>query len=121
MKTTNYILPLAAFAAGALFAKRNSDKVSGIGRLDEIGLLQYRNYHVIKVKYMGPTNYSGSRVKLISERFEDSKTLQYDHSFNSALDIADDWLSKNGYDIIGHGEGKDCYYVITDTFKGLKD
>ena len=30
MKTTNYILPLAAFAAGALFAKSQSAKVSGV-------------------------------------------------------------------------------------------
>lgn len=31
MKNTNYILPLAAFAAGALLAKSGSNKVNGIG------------------------------------------------------------------------------------------
>jgi hypothetical protein len=117
MKTTNYILPLAAFAAGALFAKSKTN--SAVGSLDNIGAL-YPNYHVIKVKYIGPTNYSGSRVKMISERFEDSKTIPYGYEFNSALDIAENWLGKNGYEIVGHAEGKDCYYVITNTFKGFK-
>ena len=33
---TNYILPLAAFAAGALIAKQNTDTVSGIGATGEL-------------------------------------------------------------------------------------
>ena len=79
-----------------------------------------KNFHVLRVTYLGPTNCKGSRVKITSDRFEQSKTLDYDYHFNNTLEIAEDWLKKNGYNITGHAEGKDCYYVITDTFQPLK-
>jgi hypothetical protein len=79
-----------------------------------------KNFHIIQVKYLGPTGTKDSRVKMISERFESSKTIGYDYEFNNSLDVAEDWLSKNGYDIIGHGEGKDKYYIITSTLKDFR-
>ena len=30
-----------------------------------------------KVKYLGPTNYKGSRIKITDERFEQSKIIDY--------------------------------------------
>jgi hypothetical protein len=117
MKTENVILPLVAFAAGVVLSKRNTG--AAVGSYDSIGAY-YPNYHVIKVKYIGPGNSRGSRVKMISDRFHDSKTISYNYEFNNALDIAENWLENNGYKILGHGEGKDFDYVITDTFKGLK-
>jgi hypothetical protein len=78
------------------------------------------NYHILTVKYIGPSNVLGSRVKIISERFKESRTIDYDHSFNNALEIAEAWLIDHGFNIIGHGEGKDHMYVITDTFHSPK-
>jgi hypothetical protein len=79
-----------------------------------------QNHHILIVKYIGQTNYTPSRVKIISERFKVSKTIEYDHEFNNTLDIAEDWLKKNGFELVGCGEGKGHYYIITSTFKPLK-
>ena len=79
------------------------------------------NLHTIKVKYIGATNIRGSRVKLISERFEDSFTLPYDYAFNSAVDIAADWLEKNGFKPCFKSEGKDYMMIhcfVFEPFKG---
>lgn len=78
------------------------------------------NFHVIKVYYLGATNTLGSRIRIVSERFKVSKTIPYDYVFNSSLDIALDYLYKNGFNIIGQGCGNDCSYIITDTFDSLK-
>lgn len=76
----------------------------------------YTNYHILTIKYIGPSNYNGSRIKIISERFKESRTIGYDHEFNNALEGAENWLENHGFNIIGHGEGRDHMYVITDTF-----
>lgn len=50
-----------------------------------------KNYHIIKVTYLGATNIRGSRVKMYSERFLKSKLIPYDHSFSNTCDIALNW------------------------------
>lgn len=77
------------------------------------------NYHVLKVSFLGPTDYKPSRVKITSERFKMARIIDYDHEFRDTCAIAEDWLLRNGFNLIGHGEGNDHYYVITDTFKPL--
>lgn len=78
------------------------------------------NYHILKITYLGATNNRGSRIKIKSERFEQSVTISYDYSCNNSLDGAVKWLKANDFTIKGQGEGKDCYYVVTSTFKPLK-
>lgn len=78
------------------------------------------NFHAIEVKYLGTTNTVGPRVKMNSLRFNDSKTIPYDHNFNNTLDIAKDYLTKNGFVIVGQAETKDSYIILCDTFKPLK-
>ena len=72
------------------------------------------NYHIVKVKYLGPTHTKGSRVKMTSERFENNSiTISYDYEFNNAMDIAIKWLSNHGYDVQGQAESqKIAGYVI---------
>ena len=36
-----------------------------------------KHYRGIKVKFLGPTSYRGSKIKLIDERFNQSKTINY--------------------------------------------
>lgn len=79
-----------------------------------------QNCHVLLVKFLSATNNNGARVKIISERFEQSKTIPFNYEHGNTLDTAKEWISHQGFDILGVGEGKDCYYVITNTFKGLK-
>ena len=80
----------------------------------------YTNYHLIQVKYLGPTNNLGSRVKLISKRFEQSIIIDYAYELNNSMEMAEKWLESNGFDIIGHAEFGDSYIIITDTFEPLK-
>lgn len=79
-----------------------------------------QNFHVLKIYYIGPTDYLGSRVKIKSERFKCSVTIDYDHRYNGICDIAQNWLQGKGFDLIGKAEGKDCYYIISNTFQPLK-
>lgn len=81
---------------------------------------QITNYHVLIVKYVGQTNYTPSRIKIISERFKHSVIIPYDHDHADSCEVAEAWLKKNDFNIIGHAEGKGHYYVIVDTFKPLK-
>lgn len=81
-----------------------------------------QNYHVFVIKYMGATNTKPSRYKIISERFNQSLICSYssDQSFNSSIEYAIDLLQSKGFDIIGQAEGKDCDYIISNTFEPLK-
>lgn len=81
--------------------------------------MNLENYHIIKVSYLGATNTRGSRVKLHSDRFEKTKIIPYDYVHAYTLPIAIDYLTKQGFELIGQAEGKDCYYIITNTFKSL--
>lgn len=76
-----------------------------------------QNFHILTVKYIGPSEVLGSRIKIISERFKASKTIGYDHECDNALEGAEKWLQLHGFELIGHGEGKDHMYVISSTFK----
>lgn len=78
------------------------------------------NLHAIEVKFLGPTNANGSRVRLTSARFEQSKTIPYDHRLSSITDMAQVWLSENGFNVLYQAESKDGYLLLTDTFEPLK-
>ena len=83
-------------------------------------MIYLQNYHVIKVTYLLPTNSRGSRVKLYSERFEQSLIIHYDYRFANTYEIAQDYLVSIGYVLTGKAEGKGCYYLISETFKPFK-
>lgn len=89
--------------------------------LIKIAIMQ--NFHVLKIIAMGPTNTLPARVKIVSERFDESVVLNYGQDLNSntpSLERSERWLKENGFNIIGKGEGIGHYYVITDTFEPLK-
>jgi len=83
-----------------------------------------KNLHIIKVKYLPATNYRGARIKLISERFKNSVTLQRDYMTNSGTQQAITYLRRQGQRIVGQGEGIGCEYVIlsavNNSFKEIK-
>lgn len=82
--------------------------------------MNIQNFHILTIKYIGATNSNSGRVKIISERFNQSVTIDYDYNFDNTMEVAADWLTKNKFNLIGKGEGKNCYYVITNTFEPLK-
>jgi len=86
--------------------------------------LQVENLVVFRVVYVPHTNTTPSRVRIYSERFKQFVTVSYhDEKFNACRDaqeIAITELRERGFSIVGIGEGKDCMYVFSDTFKPFK-
>ncbi len=74
------------------------------------------NFHVLRVKYIGPTNHRESRVKITSDRFKQSLTVPFDHALNNVEDMAAAALLPLGFKIIGLSDG----YIISDTFEPLR-
>ena len=58
--------------------------------------------HALQIKTLPATNTKGTRIKIISLRHGNSKTINYDHTFNNSYDVAVDYLSKNGVNILHH-------------------
>ena len=82
--------------------------VSAIGQFRlcyHIKIMSYdtlKNYHAIRVRYLGATNTLGARVKLVSGRFDrDVVTVSRDYSSNSCLQDAHNWLVDHGFTVIG--------------------
>ena len=81
------------------------------------------NLHAIQVKYLGPTNTLGSRVKLTSLRFGDSVTIDYDYSKASIVDMAVEWIANQASHTIfvGYSETPTGYILLLSTFEPLKE
>jgi hypothetical protein len=78
------------------------------------------NYHVLIVTYKSWTNKGQSSINIRSECFNQTVKIPFDTDHgNDSCEIAEHWLQSKGFTVIGHAEGKDNYYVITDTFLPL--
>jgi hypothetical protein len=62
-----------------------------------------QNAHMITATYMPATGCKGARVKLHSDRYNESIIFSYDDSFNNISDMAVDWLQTRGADVICTG------------------
>lgn len=80
-----------------------------------------QNLHLIAVKYLGPTNTRGSRVKLTSELFSQSVIIPYDHAVTGIYKMAEAWLIEHGFSVVGQAEMRGGHALLSDTFKPLKD
>ena len=79
-----------------------------------------KNFHVLEIKYLGPTNFLGSRVSIYSPRFQERVVIPYNYSKNSIQEMAKAFLESKGFNILGCGESKNGMYIISDIFKPLK-
>ena len=79
-----------------------------------------KNLHALEIKFYPPTNNSGARVGIISKRFKQRIIISFDYSFDSSSDIAINYLTKNGFNIVGKSEFGESDIILTDTFKPLK-
>lgn len=78
-----------------------------------------QNFHVLTVRYRGATNTDSGKVLIRSDRFKQTKSIDYDYCCDNALDVAQNWLTLNGFELIGKAEGKDCYFAVSTTFEPL--
>ena len=76
--------------------------------------------HLFKVVFLPWTERKPSRIKIISDLYNQSVIIPFetDHG-NDTCEIAEHWLQSKGFNIEGHADSKDCYYVISDTFLKL--
>ena len=79
-----------------------------------------KNLHAIEIKFYAPTNHAGAKVGIISKRFKQRITINYDYSFDSSSEIAINYLTKNGFNIVGKSEFGESDIILSDTFKPLK-
>jgi len=77
------------------------------------------NFHLLKIKFLSPTNQKCARIRITSERFRQSIVISWDISSNSMTEIASNHLQKMGFKIVGQSEGISENYLISSTFMGL--
>ena len=78
------------------------------------------NLHALEIKFYAPTNYSGARVGIISKRFKQRIIINFDYEFDNATEIAINYLTKKGFNIVGKSEFGASDIILSDTFKPLK-
>lgn len=69
---------------------------------------------VIEIKFVSPTNTHGDQVSLKDTHFNESKRINWDYRFNSALEVAVNYLVSLGIEIqsIAYNDHKDIYYIV---------
>ena len=80
-----------------------------------------QNLHLIRVRYIGPSNTRPSRVKLISDRFGDSVTFSKGMQYRDSNEHAMAWLADHGFNVVAQAEMLRDHALLTDTFKSLRD
>jgi len=71
-----------------------------------------KHYRGIKITYLEATN----RIKFTDEWFEQSKIINFGYKYENTLDQAIDYLSNNGFNIIGYSEMKSDYVIFCDNW-----
>lgn len=73
--------------------------------------------HIIKVKFVGPTNNRGSRIKLTSGHWHNNVMLDWDYGNPSnVISQAKAYLEGKGFTVIAHGE-----LTVTDSVIAVKE
>lgn len=88
---------------------------------------EIENYRTIKAKYLGPTNYRGSRIKIYDTQNEDfnlhtfgkktiSKTFSYDYEIGNVEEQAFKILIENGWNVVGRGGDFENFIFFCDNW-----
>ena len=80
-----------------------------------------KNYRMIKVNYVSPTNERGSRIKIYeTARYNDqkteSKTFSYDYVIGDVQRQGFDVLKRNGFKVVCTASDKDNYIFLCDNW-----
>jgi len=65
--------------------------------------LDVRNYRVFTIRFLGPTDTRGARVKLIDYRHKTSKVIPYSYEHTTAISDAIVYLNSIGIKVVGKG------------------
>jgi hypothetical protein len=91
---------------------------------------QVKNYRQIKVKFLGPTNHRGARIKIYEpKRYydnpEQSKIFSYSYKYGDIMEQAYATLVLNGWNVVARASDAENYIFLcdnwSDDFKEIKD
>ena len=71
------------------------------------------------VRYIGPTNHRGSRIKLSLPRFNESLTISYDYTARDAEAGAVKFLASKGLAPVARACGTDHTAILMFTFEDV--
>ena len=112
-------------AKGKVYTETRKNRTDKPGTMLGQKIQDYRaieNVRVFEVVYLGPSNYSGTRVKINDYRFEESKTIPYDYSIGDVGGVASAYLNTLGIKIIAKGMSAKGFILFTKNFeKSIKD
>jgi hypothetical protein len=75
-----------------------------------------KNLIACTVKYIGPTDYRGSRIKMSLPRFEETLTIPYNYEARDAEQGAAIFLADNGCEPIARASGADHSAILLFSF-----
>lgn len=78
-----------------------------------------QNFHILEINFVSSSN-GASKVRISSDRFGQSVLIPWNYGLGETIEQAQNWLEKNDFELIGKGETKTGYVIISNTFKGLK-
>ena len=107
-------------AKGKVYTETRKNRTDKPGTMLGQKIQDYRaieNVRVFEVVYLGPSNYSGTRVKINDYRFEESKTIPYDYEIGEVGGIASAYLNTLGIKIIAKGMSAKGFILFTRNFE----
>ena len=112
-------------AKGKVYTEMRKNRTDKPGTMLGQKIQDYRaieNVRVFEVVYLGPTNVSGSRVKINDYRFNESKTIPFSYKTNNEGETAAEYLNTLGIKIVAKGETQKGTVLFTKNFeKSIKD
>lgn len=78
-----------------------------------------QNLRCIQVKFLGPTNTQGARIKITESRSssKDSITLSYDYAIGDVIRQAEKYLNQRSVNCLGYSSlGNGLYIVSSDSW-----
>lgn len=112
-------------ASGKKYTERRANRSDKPGQMLGQKVQDYRsipNLRVFEVVYLGPTNTSGSRVKINDLRLQESKTIPYNYKADGIGGVATIYLNSLGIKIDAKGESQKGTLLFTKNFeKSIKD
>ena len=67
-----------------------------------------------EIKKLAITNIRGARVQVKDVYLNKRKSESYDYEIGDILKQGKMMLEKEGHEILGYSEGKNCYYIMTN-------
>ena len=82
---------------------------------------EINNYRKFNIKYLGPTNFRGSRIKITEPaRYNDDKaksiTLSYDYQIGEMGQQALNYLIDKGFKPVARCSEFNCYTILCDNW-----